>query len=329
MKANALGKKFYIYAAISSPFMAIHAAFPFYVFGVFTPRLSLELFLSLLLSMVMYWGINGYLFLYLRKKTTWYTILLSYLFTFLSNALKLPFTFLASSFDSILLNYVIYPIATTIALNTIILIIIHLLIQERAKEEAKDRIAELSIQKLKAENQALTQQLQPHFLFNALSVLKSLIREDADLAEDYTLKLSDFLRYGVESQQADLVSLKEEMDFVSNYLSLQKIRFEEAITYEVNIPNEQLERHVPVFAVQTLVENACKHNYFTEKSPLHIAITGIGEELSVRNNLVSLKLTERSGTGLHNLSKRYQFLAAKDIHVQQSETEFCVTLPLI
>ncbi|MEM7658648.1 MAG: histidine kinase, partial [Bacteroidota bacterium] len=190
-------------------------------------------------------------------------------------------------------------------------------------------IAELSIQKLKAENQTLAQQLQPHFLFNALSVLKSLIQEDADLAEDYTVKLSDFLRYGVESHQTDLVSLKEEMEFVNNYLSLQKIRFEEAIAFEVQISDNQLSGQVPIFAVQTLVENACKHNYFTEKRPLHISIETREDALIVRNNLVSLKVTERAGTGLANLSKRYEFLAGREIQIQQTETDFSVTIPVI
>jgi len=276
----------------------------------------------------MYWLINGYLFLVLKKPATWSMILLSYLLTFFSNTLKFPFHFFVT-FNSTVLDYVVYPITTTIALNTIILIVVHLLIEQREKEAAKNTIAELSIQKLKAENQALTQQLQPHFLFNALSVLKSLIREDEELAEDYTIKLSEFLRYGVEAHQKHMVDLKEEMEFVSNYMTLQKIRFEEAITFEVEIEEEKLTQKVPVFAVQTLVENACKHNYFTEKRPLHISIKTDEDKLSVRNNLVSLKLTERAGTGLHNLSKRYQFLTKQDIDIQQSETTFCVTIPLI
>lgn len=255
-------------------------------------------------------------------------ILLSYFLTFFSNIIKGPFRPIVD-FNSALQDYLIYPIVATIALNTIILIIINLIIEEQEKLEAKSIIADLNIKKLEAENQVLLQQLQPHFLFNTLSVLKSLIKEDPDLAEAYSIKLSEFLRYAVESHNTEMVSLENEMKFVNNYIDLQKIRFDNAFTFESKIPEEIMHLEVPVFAIQTLVENAFKHNYFTEKRPLKIVIDYEAEKLQVWNNIVSLKLTERAGTGLANLKKRVEFLTKSSIEVQETETHFSVKIPVI
>ncbi|MEL6652432.1 MAG: histidine kinase [Bacteroidota bacterium] len=323
-----MGRKFYIYAAISSPLLALYGSSPFYMFGVMDLSQTGKLCFSVLVSVILYWLINGFLFLRLQKPRNWYFLLLSYVATFLSNILKAPFQRFAE-FQSTILEYVLFPITMTLALNTIILLMINLIIEEREKRAAKSRVSELTIQKLEAENMVLMQQLQPHFLFNALSVLKSLIKEDGDLAEEYSIKLSDFLRYAVDSHNAKLVSLSDEMDFVSNYIDLQKIRFEDAFDFTVEVPNEIRDFQIPVLAIQTLVENAFKHNYFTEKRPLHIRINYENEVLQVHNNIVSLKVTERAGTGLVNLSKRVEFLTGKELQIEQTEAHFLVQIPVI
>lgn len=320
--------KIYTYAFISTPLLALLGVSPFYIFGILDLRQSIEMNVSILVSVMLYWAINGYIFLKLKKKLKWQTFILSYLLTFFSNILKAPFqTFI--NFRSIIEEYLIYPIITTITINTIILLIINLILGDEEKLKAQHTITDLTIQKLKAENLVLMQQLQPHFLFNALSILKSLIRENADMAEEYALKLSDFLRYGVEEHKNDLVSIKDEMQFVNNYIDLQQIRFEEAFTFELDIPDAVLQEQVPVFAIQALVENAFKHNYFTEKRPLNIRIGHEGEWLVIENNIVSLKVTERSGTGLINLKKRYEFIGGKEIEIHKSENSFIVKLPII
>lgn len=313
---------------ISSPLLALFGASPFYIFGILDFRQSVGMHISVLISVVFYWIINGYIFLKLKKERKWHIFLLSYILTFLSNILKTPFqTFV--QFRGVVEEYLIYPVITTIALNTIILLIINLLIGEREKQEAQNTIAALNIQKLVAENQVLMQQLQPHFLFNALSILKSLIRENADLAEEYSIKLSDFLRYTVESHNTELVTIKDEMEFVNNYVGLQKIRFENAFEFQVNIPDECLAFKVPVLAIQTLVENAFKHNYFTEKRPLNILINYENDSLQVRNNIVSIKVTERPGTGLTNLEKRYRFITGQEIEVNRTDEFFSVKIPVV
>ena len=323
-----LKNKIYIYALISSPLLALFGASPFYIFGILDFRQSVGMHISVLLSVIFYWIINSYIFLKLKKERKWQIFLLSYLLTFFSNILKAPFQSFVQ-FRSVVEEYLIYPVITAVALNTIILLIINLIIGEREKQEAQSTIAQLNIQKLEAENQTLMQQLQPHFLFNALSILKSLIKENADLAEEYSIKLSDFLRYSVESHNSELVSIRDEMQFVNNYVDLQKIRFEHAFEYQVNIPDEIFDLKVPVLAIQTLVENAFKHNYFTEKRPLKISINYENGFIQVWNNIVSLKVTERAGTGLPNLAKRYHFIAGKEIEIKHDEDSFSVKIPVV
>ena len=182
---------------------------------------------------------------------------------------------------------------------------------------------------MEAQKQVLMQQLNPHFLFNALSVLKSLIKEDADVAEDYSIKLSDFLRYSVESHKTELVRLSDELKFVKDYIELQKVRFENAFNFTLHIPNDKLNDKIPVFALQTLIENAFKHNYFTEKKPLNIHISYENEKIVVSNNKLLNKMAEKTETGLTNLNRRYELITGKVIEVIETEEAFCVKIPLI
>ena len=121
----------------------------------------------------------------------------------------------------------------------------------------------------------------------------------------------------------------EEMQFANNYLDLQKIRFENAFEFEIDLQEQLHVTQIPVFAIQVLLENAFKHNYFTEKRPLRLSIKKEEEGIVVSNNIVSLKVTERAGTGLANLEKRYQFLTGKGIAIQQTDSSFQVTLPIV
>ena len=320
--------RIFAYALISSPLLALYAAAPFYIFGILNLSQSLQIYTSAIVSAAIYWIINSLLFIRFEKKQTWQTIILSYLLTFFSNVLKAPFQSFVE-FRSMVEEFVVYPIIITVAVNTIILLMINAIIGERKRQEANLTIAKLQVQKLQAENGMLMQQLQPHFLFNALSVLKSLITEDPKIAEKYSVKLSDFLRYTVDSHSSDYVTLKEEMQFAYNYLDLQKIRFENAFEFEIDLPEELHDTQIPVFAIQVLLENAFKHNYFTEKRPLRLSIKKEEEGIVVSNNIVSLKVTERAGTGLANLEKRYQFLTGKGIAIQQTDSSFQVTLPIV
>lgn len=321
--------KLFKYAIITSPLLAIYVASPLYIFNILPLEKSIMVFLSALFSIVMYWAFNGYLLLYSKIKSKPLIYILSYFFAYFSNIFKIILGEDFRVLGEILIDYIIYPLSVTVVINTIILIIINSLKQEQEKQLAYKRIVELKLENLKAQKQTLTQQLQPHFLFNALSILKSLIHDDKELAETYTVQLSNFLRYSVDSHNTDLATIEAEMNFVDNYINLQKIRFDDSFNYTSNLPQEILKYKVPILAIQTLVENAFKHNYFTKKNKLSLSISYQDEYLIISNTIGSIKLTEREGTGLVNLKKRYQLFGNNDVLIQQKESEFIVSIPLI
>ncbi len=195
--------------------------------------------------------------------------------------------------------------------------------------ENEKQLQALKLQNTEAQKQVLMQQLQPHFLFNALSTLKSLITENPTQAEDYSLKLSDFLRYTVQSQNQELATLANELHFVTDYLNLQKIRFGAAFLSRIEVSELYLQKKIPVLALQVLVENIFKHNYFTEKKPLHFTITAKDDLLVVWNEKTSIKLSEKNNTGLKNLNARYQLICNEGIEILNNENEFQVTIPLL
>ena len=208
--------------------------------------------MSVLISMLMYWAFNYWLYFKSRYTSNLTIYGLSYLFAYISNIVKLPFGPRISEMKDVMLEYFTYPITMTILLNSIVLIILHSTKLELLKKKADDHVAELTVKNLLAQKQTLTQQLQPHFLFNALSVLKSLITSQQELAIRYISKLSEFLRYAVDSHHNDLVSIESELRFVHNYLDLQKIRFGESFSFQVH-ETSTLSGQLPVFALQTLV----------------------------------------------------------------------------
>ncbi len=179
----------------------------------------------------------------------------------------------------------------------------------------KSRI-QLELLKLKASNseavnQLLQQQIQPHFLFNALNILKSLIRKDAKSAESYLLLLSDFLRVSISKNKSGVATIEDELKVCNDYMEMQKIRFGAALQYQIDIkPNDAiLEKKLPFFSLQPLLENAIKHNELTEENPLYIKIEKDGNYIKVSNNIQIKRVAEVStGNGHNMLKERYRIL---------------------
>ncbi|MCO5260599.1 MAG: histidine kinase [Crocinitomicaceae bacterium] len=192
-------------------------------------------------------------------------------------------------------------------------------------------VSRLQIINTETLNQLLKQQIQPHFLFNALNTLKSLIKKQPVVAENYLIQLSDFLRASISEHRSDVVSLAEELELCSNYMEMQKIRFGEALLY--NVSSTVLERHddcIPFFSLQPLLENAIKHNELTKEKPLVIHLFLDGDAIVVENNLQKRKDVEVStGNGLKNLKERYKILCNEDVLVVQDNAKFSVHLKLI
>jgi sensor histidine kinase YesM len=178
------------------------------------------------------------------------------------------------------------------------------------------------------QSETLKNQVNPHFLFNSLNTLSSLIPTNPERAELFTQKLSVIYRYILENRDAETVPLSQEIGFVSDYYFLQKIRDEEKIELTINIQNPEY-RILPV-SLQLLVENAFKHNAATRESPLFVSITQKNSWIEVRNNLQPRKqLKPSTGLGLKNLSERIRLQSGKTLIIEKNDQEFIVRMPLI
>lgn len=212
-----------------------------------------------------------------------------------------------------------------ISINTVILIIQDLALVIEKKTIIESENMQLKIKNIEANYHQLKQQLQPHFLFNSLNVLKALIKKQPDNAEIYIKRLSDFLRASVSYESVDTVRLKDELKLCNDYIEMQKIRFEDAIIFDISIPDDRNESSLPIFSIQLLLENAIKHNSFTAESPLYIKVAYEEGWIWVSNNKRPKPQGEtKSGTGLQNLSERYKIISGNDIRIIANETEFRV-----
>jgi two-component system LytT family sensor kinase len=231
------------------------------------------------------------------------------------------------------------PLFLVASVNTLSLVAIELILSRYAAtnikiENANMKMenAELKMKSLEAQHEKLKNQLHPHFLFNSLTALKSLIRKDPELAENYVVKLSAFLRFSISHNEQNVVPLEEELKFSLYYLEMQKIRFRNALSYTVDIPDAQLTNaSLPVFSLQLTLENAIKHNKLTQEQPLSIVIRyETPDWLLVENNIFEkLNSDPASGTGLKNLSDRYKLLTEDDIRIDNDSHFFRVYLKII
>lgn len=226
---------------------------------------------------------------------------------------------------------VLFPIINILALNTIILILSNAIMLRSKKEQTEAELANLKIKHLEAEQQQLIQQMQPHFLFNSLSTLKSLIKNDTELAEEYLVKLSDFLRFTVSAHENTTVMLADELQFTSDYIDLQKIRFSGSFFCQMSIPEKCKTKYkIPVYALQTLVENAIKHNAFTEARPLNLGISFQDGFLIVSNNKIPKPTSViGNGVGLKNLKKRYSSMSNDAVKIDETPQTFTVKIKLL
>lgn len=216
------------------------------------------------------------------------------------------------------------------SINTMVLIILGVVALAERKRVIEAENAELRIRNMEAANNRLRQQLQPHFLFNSLNVLKALIRRHPDDAESYLVKLSDFLRTSVSLDRTDTVAFSDELKFSLDYLGMQKIRFGQAIEFTNDVPCLEVNGKLPVFALQMLLENAIKHNAFTVEDPLRIRIYVEDGWLCVRNNARPKPVREESnGLGLVNLSERYKIISGDEIRIEPETGIFSVKIRII
>ncbi|MEH6535375.1 MAG: histidine kinase [Psychroserpens sp.] len=186
----------------------------------------------------------------------------------------------------------------------------------------------LKRQSLQNELSALKNQINPHFLFNSLNSLNSLIRGN-EQATTFVNKLSYMYRYILQSGQQDLVTLDEELKFLNSYIYLIKTRYRDRFSIKIDINDIYLNQDIPTLTLQLLVENAIKHNEISEEKPLEVSIYIEKDELVVENKIQPrLTFVDSTGQGLANIDKRYTLLKEKQIKISNANNMFRVKLPL-
>lgn len=182
---------------------------------------------------------------------------------------------------------------------------------------------------LELQFEALKSQLSPHYLFNSMNTISSLVYRDPEVAENFIRNLADTFNYVLKTRDVKLVTLEEELDALKDYRYLLSIRYHEAVDLKIDIPDDHLEAPIPPLTLQLLVENAVKHNVISSVKPLKINVMVINNELRVLNNKTETPRNNASHrVGLENIRKRYAHFTRKDIHVV-NEDHFEVKLPML
>ena len=198
------------------------------------------------------------------------------------------------------------------------------------------RKSELESEQLMRENArsqllSLRNHLDPHFLFNNLNILSSLMDKDIDLSKTYLNKFAEVYRVILKTEYSDLTTLEDELDLIDSYCYLISIRFKDCVFFKFNIDEKSRSKALPPLTIQMLVENAIKHNLATVDKPITIEVYNDKDLLIVKNNLQKKKYLprERKATGIENIKKRYEFFTDKILEVVESDDSFIVKLPLI
>jgi len=222
-------------------------------------------------------------------------------------------------------------IAFTIMAVLLFTLIYEILFLSKERELDTKIVEELDKERVQAELDVLYNELDPHFIFNSLNTLNHLILTNAQTAHLFNSKLAEVYKYFLLNKSKELVSLFKELEFIEGYIFLLQVRYENKLSFEFDA-KEAMTRTImmPPCALQTVVENAIKHNEFTAENPLKIKLTMNGEYLKVYNNKRPKPyLVESTNIGLRNLSSRYMLLCNKNIVIENKESSFLVKLPLI
>ncbi len=197
--------------------------------------------------------------------------------------------------------------------------------------EVKTQVVELQKENLQAQFQMLKQQVNPHFLFNSLNVLTSLIKTEPELAEKFTEQLSKVYRYVLENKDKDLIPLNTEMNFLRAYIFLLDIRFMGKMKIDIEFDEQREDKLLPPLSLQIIIENAIKHNTFSRKSPLHVRLfIDENDYLNVVNNLQSRETQFAStGTGLENIINRYALISDRVPVFKKTDDQYFAMIPLL
>jgi two-component system, LytTR family, sensor kinase len=222
-----------------------------------------------------------------------------------------------------------YLILRISLLNALIILIKYMydFTEEKRRIQGQNEI--LKRENALAMHESLKQQMSPHFLFNSLNTLKSLIKQDPERSLHFLDELADIYKYMLMHNGKSEVTVGEEINFTKSYLNLLKIRFGDSLLIRIDVPDQFLQSKMPFNTLQTLIENAVKHNILSQKRPLNISLRVDSGYLIVANNLQAKKGNDASSNvGLTNVNTRYKILYNQDIVIQKTEEAFRVSLPI-
>jgi sensor histidine kinase YesM len=212
----------------------------------------------------------------------------------------------------------------------VVLLIVHFIYIYKGYQENKVKEQKIIAGTANAKFESLKNQIDPHFLFNSLNVLSSLIEENPENAQRFTTSLSKIYRYVLEQKDKELVSVEEELAFAKTYMNLLKMRFENSLFYELPTTILNPEAKVVPLSLQLLLENTVKHNVVSEQRPLHIIIFIEGDYLVIQNDYQKKEvLQDRKGVGLQNIINRYGIITNRKVLIEQNEQTFTVKIPIL
>ncbi|MDQ0592266.1 two-component system LytT family sensor kinase [Chryseobacterium ginsenosidimutans] len=328
----------------------ISLATSLFFFFVFTDEKSLDNFILSLLISFMYSFIlgmgNGLINDFLNKKLPWSEAttkraIISIVSILIANTILVYFCNY--------MNFVIFQKAATteeyfsgkynyinwFTINVALLISAFLHARgfmEELKKTSKKEVVEqkLIAKSANAQFESLKNQLDPHFLFNSLNVLSSLIDENPRQAQKFTASMSKIYRYVLEQKDKELVTVEDELEFAKTYCDLLKTRFEDSVDFVFDVKKEDYRRFVVPLSLQLLLENCIKHNFATSSKPLIIKIFSENDTLCIENNLQAREqIKESAGIGLSNIVQRYSLLTKRNVFIEKSKDYFKVKLPVL
>ena len=306
----------------------------------FDLSLAINFGYSMLYGLSLYYA-NAFIFIYLdtvykETRFSMQRLIVGFVGTFFSTLFVI---FLLRVFEEVIVekqsftDYIESEKASSFLIPVVIFLIVSLCIHAfyfyKALQETKVKEQKIIATTANAQFESLKNQIDPHFLFNSLNVLSSLIEENPENAQKFTTSLSKIYRYVLEQKDKELVAVSEELAFAKIYMQLLEMRFENSISYELPQSTNEDAKVVPL-SLQLLLENCIKHNVVSSSKPLHIKISVEDNQLVVENNWQKKEvLSDGKGVGLQNIVNRYALLTERKVKIANNEESFKVHLPIL
>jgi hypothetical protein len=307
-----------------------------------TPQLSWDKYLVTLGITSAIWVGNRYIMVYSRKrypdfeqvrKRLWFQSVIMFVYTVATNftlGLVADPVFSADRGPLTMVDVIIHSNSAAIFCTIMIMAIYESIYFMNELKKSVEEKELLKRESLKAQLDALRTQVNPHFLFNNLNTLSSVIPENPRLAVDFVQQLSKVYRHILEVQDEQVIPLKEELDVMKAYAFLLQTRFGDNLGITINVPQEKLNKKIVPLSLQILMENAIKHNIVSSEKPLKIDVFAEDGRLVISNNLQRKnQALESTGIGLENIRNRYRLLSNRPVEVTAEGGSFTVSIPLI